>query len=212
MRQGHTVVLYTYEYVHGIPDGVAVRDAATVIPRHELFTYPANVGSGNSYAAFANLFRYKLLLEHGGWWVDTDVYCIRPFSTVSHVFASEPGRNALIHNGIIRTDIGCPVMAEMYDRAREIDPTTLTWGRTGGSMLTRVLDQFPAYQKFIVPAHVFCPTHWNKIVSTVQAGGPLILHPETRGVHLFNEMWKRGGLDIDADWPIYKTLKQRSTQ
>ena len=49
------------------------------------------IPDSGSLAAFSNLFRYKLLLERGGWWVDTDVICLRPFRVRDElVIASEP--------------------------------------------------------------------------------------------------------------------------
>lgn len=35
--------------------------------------------SSGSLAVFADWFRYRLLAERGGLWVDTDVVCLRPF-------------------------------------------------------------------------------------------------------------------------------------
>lgn len=43
-----------------------------------------------SYSAFSNQFRYTLLYDKGGWWVDTDVVCLRRFDfDDDFVFATE---------------------------------------------------------------------------------------------------------------------------
>jgi hypothetical protein len=44
-----------------IPNGVTIHDANKIIPAEKIFKYKNN----GSYAGFANLFRYKLLLEKG---------------------------------------------------------------------------------------------------------------------------------------------------
>lgn len=47
------------------------------------------------------MFRYKLILERGGWWVDLDTVCLRPFDLdLEHVFASEP--DGTVANGTFR--------------------------------------------------------------------------------------------------------------
>src|SRR5262245_44909746 len=75
LAHGHTYHLYTFEDVAGIPDGTVVCDASTILPEQSIFRYQEGFGKG-SYSAFSNLFRYKLILERGGWWVDTDIACL----------------------------------------------------------------------------------------------------------------------------------------
>src|SRR5262245_15998828 len=67
--QGHSVHLYTYDAIEKVPQGVTLRDAATVLPSSQVFRNRLGKGKG-SLAAFSDLFRYKLLLDEGGWWVD----------------------------------------------------------------------------------------------------------------------------------------------
>jgi hypothetical protein len=75
VAHGHAVQLHVYEEPKRVPTGVTIRDAAAVLPREELFVHR----SSGSLAVFADWFRYRLLAEHGGLWVDTDVVCLRPF-------------------------------------------------------------------------------------------------------------------------------------
>ena len=60
---GHEFVLYVYEATDGVPPGTVVMDANDIIPASRIFTYREH----STYAGFANFFRYKLLLEKGGW-------------------------------------------------------------------------------------------------------------------------------------------------
>jgi len=64
VANGHAVHLYTYEHVDGVPEGVDRLDAAEILPQSAVFTYADGFGKG-SPSAFANRFRYKLLLERG---------------------------------------------------------------------------------------------------------------------------------------------------
>ena len=85
LRHGHEFHLYTYTPVGNVPQGVTMRDAREIIPLSlvDYTKFPR-------LAIFADLFRYKLLLDKGGWWVDTDTVCMRPFDfPEEYVFSSE---------------------------------------------------------------------------------------------------------------------------
>ena len=78
LDHGHPLHLWTYGPVAGVPEGTTVCDATEVLPRSAIFRYGPETGPGaGSLAGFANLFRYRLLLERGGWWADSDVVCLR---------------------------------------------------------------------------------------------------------------------------------------
>ncbi len=74
LRSGHEYHLYVYGEMKNVPRGCVIRDASEILPAERIFQYPQYP----SYAGFANFFRYKLLLERGGWWADTDVICLQP--------------------------------------------------------------------------------------------------------------------------------------
>src|SRR5438105_1989553 len=67
LHHGHAYHLYTYGPVAGLPAGAVRQDARAILPESMIFQYRDHA----SYAGFSNYFRYKLLLERGGWWVDT---------------------------------------------------------------------------------------------------------------------------------------------
>ena len=75
LQNGHEYHLYVYDAVRNVPARAVIKDANEVLPASRIFQYKDQA----SYAGFANFFRYKLLLEHGGWWVDTDVICLKAF-------------------------------------------------------------------------------------------------------------------------------------
>src|SRR3954467_14258102 len=74
VAKGHNVHLYTYDAIENVPQGVTLQDAAQILPPSQIFRNRRGRGKG-SLAGFSDLFRYKLLLDKGGWWVDTDVFC-----------------------------------------------------------------------------------------------------------------------------------------
>jgi hypothetical protein len=90
---GHEFHLWVYEEISTpLPIGIFVRDANEIIPKEKVFRYKHvnQFGHGkNSVAGFSDIFRYKLLYEYGGWWVDMDVTCLKPFTLKApYVFRS----------------------------------------------------------------------------------------------------------------------------
>lgn len=75
---GHPVRLWTYspnklEFL--LPLGIEVRAADDVMPR-ALFD---RIVAGSEIRYFSDAFRYAVLYEHGGLWMDCDVVMLRPF-------------------------------------------------------------------------------------------------------------------------------------
>ena len=79
---GHPVLLYAYEDISGLPDGIELMDANEIIPEgFELYTGPAPASKRNdafSYMPFADRFRFTLLRMNGGLWLDLDIILVRP--------------------------------------------------------------------------------------------------------------------------------------
>ena len=109
LQNGHEYHLYVYDAVQNVPTRAVIKDANEILPASRIFQYKHQA----SYAGFANFFRYKLLLERGGWWVDTDVICLKPFDFADeYVFATETdGEREPISSGIIQAPAGSEVMA-----------------------------------------------------------------------------------------------------
>src|ERR1043166_3453429 len=90
LQNGHEYHLYVYDAVKNVPPRAVIRNANEILPTPRVFQYKHQA----SCAGFANFLRYKLLLERGGWWVDTDVVCLKPFDFADeYVFASERDGN-----------------------------------------------------------------------------------------------------------------------
>jgi glycosyltransferase involved in cell wall biosynthesis len=128
--QGHEFHLWLYEKLKTpIPKGVVVRDANEIIPRVEIFTKkssdPISGVGKDSYGPFSDLFRYKLLYDVGGWWVDMDVTCLKPFNLrVPYVFRSH-------RIGVMGNVMKCPrhshVMRRAFAETRALADENVEW-------------------------------------------------------------------------------------
>jgi len=208
LLNGHEYHLYVYDEMRNVPEGARLLDAGEILPRSSIFQYKHQA----SYAGFANFFRYKLLLERGGWWVDTDVVCLRPFDfNEEHVFATERwGSDEVVTSGIIKAPAGSPVMAYAWEVCQKKNPEDLVWGETGPKLMGEAVREF-SLERYKKPFRAFCPleySDWHKILEPDFEDG---FGRDTYAIHLWNEMWRAAGQDKNAAYPaacFYERLKR----
>jgi hypothetical protein len=210
LAHGHGVDLYAYEPLSNLPRGVVRKDANEVLSRTE-FDYR----SFPHVAAFSDYFRYKLLLERGGWWVDMDTVCLKPFIFDSeYVFASENryGRDGvLVASAYIKAPAGAPIIKYCWETCKQRSPQSITWGSVGPVLLTEAVSRF-ALQSMVRSTQTFCPVNWWEARRFTDVQGPE-LPKESYAVHLWNEMWQKNSLNPEESRTstLYGKLRQRYT-
>lgn len=84
MNAGHEFHLYTYGKVKNIPNGVIIKNGNEIMPAKDIFRLK------ETFLPFSDIFRYKMLYEKGGYWVDLDMICIKKLDFKEpFVFSSE---------------------------------------------------------------------------------------------------------------------------
>ena len=210
LAQGYPVHLYCYNKLEGVPEGTTIRDGREILPAEEIFSYRSGPGKGSS-AAFADFFRYKLLLEHGGWWSDLDVVCLRRLDFQElHVVGQQRSPNSSLqaNGGLMKAPAGSPLMSYCWDACQAIDKGTLRWGEIGPDLLDRAIEDSN------VPVHVLSPQVFHPIDywDFLQLVGNSELPKDAYSIHLWHEKWRRKQLDPDGQYPptcIYEQLKKR---
>jgi hypothetical protein len=222
LQNGHTFHLYVYNDVAYVPEGTVLKDANELISSKRIFKYK----NFNSYAAFANLFRYKLLFQKGGYWVDTDVVCLKPFRfRRDFMFTNIPIRNRPLDflikryrssNWFIKANAGSEIMNYCYNEASKRDPEKLSWGETGSQLINTAIRKF-GMQGYIASQDTFFPIRyqqWRQLISNSFIG----THKWARyqhssyAIHLYHEMWRRNNINKNASFhrnSIYERLKRR---
>jgi hypothetical protein len=208
LAHGHEYHLFAYNAVKHLPRGAVLRDATAILPEAAIFQYRKHP----SYSAFSNFFRYKLLLEKGGWWVDTDVVCLKPFAFPEpYVFASERLHGSdVATSAVIKVPAGSDLMAFNWQLCQACtDPAGAAWGEYGPKLMARSIAKH-GLDRYRKPAAVFCPLafdEWERVL----APGEIAFGPETRALHLWNEMWRRAGHDKASSYrsdSVYERLKR----
>jgi len=215
LKHGHPFHLYVYDQVDGVPAHTKLCDANKIVPSSRIFFYSQH----HSCSGFANMFRYKLLLERGGWWVDMDTVCLRTFSfSDPYVFSSEstsagPNQEAgsCPNTGIMRMPPGTEPMRYCWDHCDRADKASLRWGETGPKLFARAVDAY-SLAHFMQQPHVFCPIPFYEWRRALAPGQEWQFSSETRAIHLWNEMWRRDNCPKDASFDptcLYERLKTR---
>lgn len=209
LRNGCEVDLYCYETPEGTPKGTTIRDANEILPEGRIFRYTGN----GSFAGFSNFFRYKLLLERGGWWMDSDTVAVRGFDfTAPFVFGSQAeGGAARANCNAIFVPAASRVMEMAWEYCQRCEPAQLRWGQTGPDLI-RYAIQKAGLEDFVHPPEVFCPIGYPEWRTMLEPRPEYRLPEGTYAVHLWNEMWRQGGAAKDGRYPetsLYEALKRQ---
>ena len=209
LNQGHRLALYCYDEPDGVPDGIELRDAATILPRDRITRHETG-----SYALFADWFRYELQRLGAGTWVDCDVYLLAPLDGASpFLFGEEvPGR---INNGILRLPPDSPLLPPLLElfeerrvppwlpfrsrmtaklrlwRSRRTGVASMPWGSTGPGALTHLARRHDM-GRFALPPETFYPARWQDALWITEPERTLddVITPRTVALHLWNERIK----------------------
>jgi Glycosyltransferase sugar-binding region containing DXD motif len=185
-------------------------DAREILPESMVFLYPGRP----SYAGFSNFFRYKLLFERGGWWVDTDAVCLRPFDFAGdYAIGTEltAGGEAIPTSAFLKAPAGSAAMSFAWEECRRKDVSRLAWGETGPRLVAEAVRRFGLGGSLLGPA-TFNPIPYFDWEQVLRPGRGVDLPAGTHAVHLWNEMWRLSGRDKDARYPpdcLFERLKSR---
>jgi Glycosyltransferase sugar-binding region containing DXD motif len=208
-NHGHPFHLYVYQQTEGVPPGTVVHDANQILPSSAIFTYRDYA----TYAGFANFFRYRLLLEKGGWFVDLDTICLRPFQfDADYVFSSQPGEGQIdVNVAAIRVPPDSDIMRWAWQACQAMDPRELGWGQAGPILMTRAIEEFGLSDSVQSP-EAFCSVSYLDWDSVLEPGSFQSTRIQPHALHLWSEMWRRAGRDKDARYDqrcLYEQLKQK---
>lgn len=218
---GHPVHLYTYDEFSGLPAGVEVMDAATILPEDEFELFdgetPKTVSADAfSVMPFSDRFRFTLLRINGGLWMDLDIILVRPipeelfdmefFCSSEHTLQ----KGAFKSKKPYKANIGVVYCAEpesdlMVALTSDNKPVKDAWA--GMKKFQKWLDRLDLGKGVLQPS-VFCVLPWwsvKDIFSTVShtdilpskygVPGTTVKPPaESVGVHLWRGLLRAQGL------------------
>lgn len=212
LKNGHAVHLYSYEEIPDVPKGVISKDAEEIIPKN-MFDYRTFINNGT----FADYFRYKLLFDRGGWWVDTDLICIQPFCFEgAYVFGyMGPWKRTITHqtralrrfgnpapppktvvlsgkeicNNCMCAPPGSEIMKAAFEVCCRFDPSKVKWSEDVGPTLLDSLVRHFDLMEFVKSTEFFNPIDHMAIPSMIDPEAHWVFCPDVHAVHLWSDMW-----------------------
>jgi Glycosyltransferase sugar-binding region containing DXD motif len=193
LQAGYHFKLWTYNpQIENVPEKAQILDAEQIIPKGEVFCYRKTNKFGHgkgSFAGFSDIFRYKLLLEHGGWWTDMDVSCLKALPITPYFFR---GHHSLkLVGNVMRCEKGSEMMEYCFHRAKnEIDEKNTDWHKPIKILIEGV-------EKYDLAGYIYNGLgnldHWTETNKYVFRNSKI--PEEWRFIHWQNEEWRNRGLD-----------------
>lgn len=197
IKHGHTFHLWVYDKLTTpLPAGVVLEDANDIIPREKIFRYRHSNKYGHgkgSVSGFSDIFRYKLLYEKGGWWVDMDVTCLQPLNVIHPYFFRKHHELNIVGN-VLKCPPRSALMHKCYTEAIEtVDENNTDWHKP-----IEILNKFVQSEGL---AHYISPpvSNWDKwadLSRFILDSEPLLDHYYF--VHWMNEEWRSKELDKNS--------------
>lgn len=194
LDHGHKVHLYVYGDIETpLPEGITLKDGREVLPEEDVFLCQTEPGKG-SPSPFSDYFRWKLLYERGGWWVDTDVACVQPWTQTnilagesSYIFVGDrPEWGEHYATCVMHMEKGGKLAESCYNYCVGLDKSQVTWTQPA----IDILNENAGSNGWADPK-TFCPVAWTEWEKLYQEN--FEFGSETYGVHIWNEMRRRSG-------------------
>lgn len=207
LARGHEFVLYAYDAIDGVPPGTCYKDAREILPRERVFVYADGFGKG-SPSVFSDYFRYKLLLEKGGWWVDLDTVCLKSFDTLvnEHVLGYQrtPSGALKVAAGVIKAPAQSELIRLCWEHVDALAPQAVRWGQAGPDLVDAKIREL-GMEGCVLPPHVFYEiNHWQ-IDDFLQG---TVLPANSYATHLWGARWHTDERSPDAPYPMHSLFER----
>ena len=209
LLNGWRVQLFVYDPPDGIPDGVEVMDASTVLPRSSVFTEGTHSGRhSGSLGAFSDRFRYALLARRGGFWSDTDIINLHRFEPDGlRLVATEAANVGMdtLNGAWLAAPSGDSLIGLLQARADVmVRDGCNSFGSIGPQLLCEMMAEHGPCGFNLLETAVIHPLSWSEtrrwfdpadaVASDSRLAG-------AAGLHVFTETWRQIGVDMDAPPP-----------
>jgi hypothetical protein len=197
--RGHAVEVFTHDRELSIPDWARQRDAREILPTDHVLHYQSGFGVG-SPSLHSNLFRYMMLQQLGGWWIDLDVLLLRSDlpDDADFFFALGPPPEAadFVYCGVIKAPAGHGLLNDAVEQSRAVVSADTQWGQLGPRLFTALVHEHKL-MKCCSPAQSAYPIRPAEL--------QLLFDPDRRDhavercrescfIHLWNEVWRQAGI------------------
>lgn len=203
-----------------------IKDAREILPESEIFFDPRGVG----IASFSDYFRYNMLYQNGGWWVDMDVICLKTLDLKTpFAFASERRNNPVsiaITNCVMKGEKNSNFLLDLIQKAKEdiqnndyipnktlLDKIlkalklrkkravkTVNWGLVGPDFLSQNIKN-TLMINFVYPPNYFCEIDWFNARAFINPSYQLPQDEIIYLLHAWNGIWEKTKQEKNLNYP-----------
>ena len=186
----HDIVLYVYDMNMSVPIGIKKADANEIIPESEIFL------DNGSYAAFSDVFRYRMIKKTGLAWVDADTTCLSPdWDSLGDTYACL--ENNTVVGGVLSLPQESPALNYLIKKSTQFDKTKIKWTDVGPELVDKTFRSYDLMQ-YVHPMEVFCGIHWSqweKLWDPKYTKEIKLLEKTSKSISVYHSMTTRGGID-----------------
>ena len=164
LKLGFTFHLYTYEKVKNVPKGTIIKNGNQIMPKNEIFSLKT------SYLPFSDIWRYKMLYENGGYWVDLDMIALKMFDFKEpFIFSSERTIQEGAYKSkakfnpniwVLKAPPKSEFYLEAYNKCLEYNKKHKNEDKLKYMKLLRNLIKKYKYEKYVKKPEIFCNLDW----------------------------------------------------
>jgi len=210
LDHGHEFHLYTYADIDGVPEGATIKDGNEILPHGEL-----TGGVTQEPGVLSDYFRYALLNKKGGWWVDMDTVCLRPFDFPNEiVFCKWANSGYAFPSSPLRFPACHPLVNALQNLIQQnLRIKGIKRTRVGGPSVFTEQVYKANLQHLAVPSMRFFLPHENAAAYFNDAYRDGLHFPaNTHALHIYNSVLVRRGVDKNAQFApesLFEQLKAR---
>jgi len=187
---GHEITLFVYDLDMKVPTGVAKSDARLIMDESELFLVQG------MYAAFSDLFRYRMISKTGLAWVDADTICLSPnWEDLGDTFACF--EKDLVVGGVLKLPQESKALKYLIKKSTEFDKEKINWIDVGPALVDKAFRKFNLLDH-VHPMETFCGIHWSewsKLWDSKHTKEIKALEKTSKSISVYHSMTTRGGID-----------------
>jgi hypothetical protein len=167
IHYGHELTVFCYDSKISLPKGVIKAEANDIIEKDKLFYTLSPNKKKYSVSAFADYFRYSMMMKTGLNWTDSDALCLtKNFTNNEYFFANDVSKGSnWIANGTIVAPQKSRLIKYLVTRSEETllneDVQLLKWGFMGPALLTEGVDKFKL-RKYSVDSKILHPIGFHE--------------------------------------------------
>jgi hypothetical protein len=198
---GHDITLFVYDLNMKVPSGVKKENARLIMDESEIFLVQ------NTYAAFSDLFRYRMINKTGLAWVDADTICLSSdWEDLGDTFACF--EKNLIVGGVLKLPQESKALRYLIKKSSEFDKEKINWIDVGPALVDKAFRKFNLLN-YVHPMETFCGIHWSewsKLWDPNHFKEIKILEKKSKSISVYHSMTTRAGIDKN-DLPTNSAIK-----